>query len=164
MGNNAGSGFFTDGNNQTGEWKPKKDFSGPAASGRESCGRCTPALDDEKYRHWAKLWTSALVGKESEQNHDTGFLYFYSSVPGFQLTRDPKLRDSALRGADHLVDLFNPVTQLIPAWSANGDDTIVDSMMNLQLLWWASHETGNSKYRDVGLKHALRVADWFVRR
>ena len=59
---------------------------------------------DEKYRRWAELWTAALVGKESEQNHDTGFLYFYSSVPGFQLTRDSKLRDSALRGADHLVE------------------------------------------------------------
>jgi unsaturated chondroitin disaccharide hydrolase len=68
-----------------------------------------------------------------------------------------------LRGADHLTEMFNPVTQLIPAWNANGDDTIVDSMMNLQLLWWASRETGSAKYRDVGLKHALRVADWFIR-
>jgi unsaturated chondroitin disaccharide hydrolase len=104
-----------------------------------------------------------MVGAEPDQNHDTGFLYFYSSVPGFELTHDQKLHDSAIRGADHLLGMYNPVTQLIPAWSQNGDDTIVDTMMNLQLLWWASRDTGNAKYRDAALKHALRSADWLVR-
>ena len=159
----AGDGFFTDGNNQTGEWKPQQGFFWTGSFWTAELWKMYSRTHDEKYRRWAELWTSALIGKESEQNHDTGFLYFYSSVPGFQLTGDPKLRDSALRGADHLVEMFNPVTQLIPAWNANGDDSIIDTMMNLQLLWWASHETGNSKYRDVALKHALRTADWFIR-
>jgi unsaturated chondroitin disaccharide hydrolase len=104
-----------------------------------------------------------MVGAEPDQNHDTGFLYFYSSVPGFELTHDQKLHDSAIRAADHLLGMYNPVTQLIPAWSQNGDDTIVDTMMNLQLLWWASRNTGNAKYREAALKHALRSADWLVR-
>jgi len=163
VGRSAGDGFFTDGNNQTGEWKSQPGFFWTGAFLTAELWKMYSRTHDEKYRRWARLWTSSLVGKESEQNHDTGFLYFYSSVPGFQLTGDTKLRDSALRGADHLVEMFNPVTQLIPAWNANGDDSIIDTMMNLQLLWWASHETGNSKYRDVALKHALRAADWFIR-
>jgi unsaturated chondroitin disaccharide hydrolase len=73
------------------------------------------------------------------------------------------LRDSAIRGADRLKQLFNPKVHLIPAWSADGDDTIIDCIMNLQLLWWASQETGDPKWRDIALQHAQRTADWFVR-
>lgn len=159
----AGEGFFTDGNDKTGEWKSQKGFFWTGSFWTAELWKMYARTHDEKYRRWAGRWTSALVGQETDQNHDTGFLYFYSSVPGFQLTHDPKLRDSALRGADHLVDMFNPVTQLIPSWSAKGDDSIIDTMMNLQLLWWANHETGDTKYRDVALKHALRTADWFIR-
>jgi len=100
---------------------------------------------------------------ESQQNHDAGFLYYYSSAFGFEQTRSPQLRESALKGAARVEELFNPKTQLVAAWAVNGDDSIIDTMMNLQLLWWATEQTGDPKWKELGLKHALRTADWFIR-
>jgi unsaturated chondroitin disaccharide hydrolase len=159
----TGEGFFTEADDKTGEWKQQKGFFWTGSFWTGELWKLYESTHDEKYRRWAELWTSRLTGKEGDQNHDTGFLYFYSVVPGYKLTEEAKLHSSALRAVDHLASLFNPTTQLIPAWGANGDDSIIDTMMNLQLLWWASDETGDPKWRDIGLKHALRTAEWFVR-
>jgi unsaturated chondroitin disaccharide hydrolase len=159
----SGAGFFTEADGQTGEWKPQKGFFWTGSFWTGELWKMFELTHDEKYRKWAELWTTRLVGHEAEQNHDTGFLYYYSAVSGYKLTHDPGLRDSAIRGADRLKQLFNPNVHLIPAWSADGDDTIIDCIMNLQLLWWASQETGDPKWRDIALQHAQRTADWFVR-
>jgi len=158
-----GRGFFTEADNASGEWKPRAGFFWTGGFWTGELWQLYRYTHEEKYRRWAELWTSRLVGKEMNQNHDAGVLYFYSSALGYDLVKGDAFKESALRAADRLTQLYNPKTQLIPAWSVNGDDTIIDTMMNLQILWWASRRTGDPKWKEIGLKHALRSADWLVR-
>jgi unsaturated chondroitin disaccharide hydrolase len=163
MSTNSGQGFFTEAGNVTGEWQKQNGFFWTGSFWTGELWQFYSATHDEKYRRWAELWGSKMLGQEALQNHDAGFLYYYSSAMGFDLTRDEALRASALRAAGRLKELFNPKTGLIASWGVNGDDTIVDTMMNLQLLWWAAKKTGEKEWLEIGRKHAARTAEWFVR-
>lgn len=160
---NTGLGFFTEADNKSGEWQKQDGYSWTGSFWVGELWRLYGATQDEKYRTWAELWGSKLIGQESQENHDAGFLNYYSAALGYDLTQDEKLKASAMRGAERLEHLFNPKTQLIASWKVGGDDTIVDTMMNLQLLWWASDRSGDEKWRELGKKHAVRTAEWFVR-
>ncbi len=91
-------------------------------------------------------------------HHDMGFLYSPSCVAAWKLVGDEDARTAAILAADQLLDRYQPIGQFIQAWGDMSDPEnyryIIDALMNLPLLYWASAETGDAKYKDVAKLHA----------
>lgn len=101
-------------------------------------------------------------------SHDLGFLYTLSAVALYKLTGDEEARALALRAADMLCERYNEKGRYIQAWGEFNVGTpyvkiIVDTMLNLPLLFWASETTGNARYADIATAHAHTCADYLVR-
>lgn len=111
------------------------------------------------------------LGEGEVSTHDLGFLYTLSAVAGHRITRNERYRSTAIRAADLLVDRYWDAPGLIQAWGDHeaAEDTwvrgrmIVDTMMNLPLLFWASETTGDPRYATVAETHARTSADRIVR-
>lgn len=90
-------------------------------------------------------------------HHDMGFLYSPSCVAGYKLTGSEKGREAAIKAADQLIGRFHPVGEFIQAWGPMDQPEnyrfIIDCLLNLPLLYWATEETGDPKYRDIAEKH-----------
>ena len=92
-------------------------------------------------------------------DHDLGFLMFCSYGNGYRLTHNEKYREVILRSADALAELFNPKAGTILSWPRNvemlgGHNTIMDNMINLEMLFWASKNGGDKNLYDIAVSHA----------
>lgn len=105
--------------------------------------------------------------KIAVEHHDMGFLYTLSSVAPYKLFGDERAKKAALLAADQLISRFQPVGEFIQAWGELGAKDnyryIIDCLLNLPLLYWASDETGDDKYRDIALKHIKTCLKYSIR-
>lgn len=119
------------------------------------------ATSDESLKTAAHDWGQRLLPQLNERaDHDLGFLFELGFVLGYQLTSTEILKPPALQAAELLSRRFNPRGQFIQAWGALDASpelrgrTIMDTMMNLDLLFWASKETGDPRYAEIAVAHA----------
>ncbi len=116
---------------------------------------------DESIRAEAERFTESLefLSRTPAFDHDLGFLVFCSYGNGYRLTHNPRYKEVILAAADTLATLFNPAAGTILSWPRNvamlgGHNTIMDNMINLEMLFWAAKNGGSHRLYDIARTHA----------
>lgn len=108
-----------------------------------------------------RSFLNRIEKKIAVDHHDMGFLYSPSCVAGYKLTGSGDGRKAAIMAAEQLITRYHPVGEFIQAWgpldTPENYRLIIDCLLNLPLLYWASEETGDGKYREIAEKH-IRTA------
>ncbi|MCR5724708.1 MAG: glycoside hydrolase family 88 protein [Treponema sp.] len=101
-------------------------------------------------------------------DHDSGFKWLLSSVANFAITKNAASKNRAYLAAANLAGRFNLAGNFIRAWNDDDDGSkagwaIIDCMMNLPLLYWASAETKDPHFAQIAERHADMAAVHFIR-
>lgn len=116
---------------------------------------------DEKYKQLADKHVDSFLERIEKNiavdHHDMGFLFSPSCVASYKLTGNKKGRKAGILAADKLMTRYQEKGKFIQAWGELGTKDnyrlIVDCLLNIPLLYWASEETGDPKYSEVADKH-----------
>lgn len=127
---------------------------------------------DESYRRIAQASEDRLSRCFDffyDLSHDVGFQFQPTAVADYRLTGREESRKRGLHAASLLAGRFNPAGNFIRAWNNAwpGADVrgwaIIDCMCNLPLLYWASQETDDPRFRHIAMLHADTAARCFLR-
>ncbi|MEK3884740.1 glycoside hydrolase family 88 protein [Paenibacillus sp. PL2-23] len=121
----------------------------------------------EHYKTAAWEWDIRLEQRFTEDNnfhHDVGFQFLPTAVIKHQITGDSDALRRAVYAANFLAGRFNYAGRFLRAWNQDKRGwAIVDSSMNLSLLFWAAAELEDPRFEQVARMHADTVVDRFIR-
>jgi hypothetical protein len=114
---------------------------------------------DPKWEKLAAQFTAPLEGlRHNKGTHDLGFMVYNSFGNGLRLSERAEYKDIILDAARSLASRYKPNAKVIRSWDHNRDvwqcPVIIDNMMNLELLFWATKESGDSTFYNIAVNHA----------
>lgn len=126
---------------------------------------------DLRIKDEAEKFTASLeyLAHIPAYDHDLGFLVFCSYGNGYRLTGNPAYKDIILAVADSLATLYNPVVGTLLSWPHEVEkcnwphNTIMDNLINLEILFWASKNGGDKRLYDIAVNHANRSMEALFR-
>ena len=127
------------------------------------------ASGDEVLREEAERFTAPVkeIAYTVALDHDIGFQVYCSFGNGYRLTGNEEYKTVLLAAADTLATLYNPKVGSILSWpimvEEMGHNTIIDNMMNLELLFWASKNGGSKELYNIAESHAKVTMKYIVR-
>ncbi|MDR6551072.1 glycoside hydrolase family 88 protein [Paenibacillus qinlingensis] len=121
----------------------------------------------EHYKEAAWEWDGKFEQKSIQDHnfhHDVGFQYLPTAVIKHKLTGDTDGLRRGLQAANFLAGRFNMAGNFLRAWNQDKHGwAIVDSTMNLSILFWAAETTGDPRFEHIGRAHADTVVEKFIR-
>ena len=131
------------------------------------------ATKDETLKAEAIRFTEALDSVQYfTGNHDIGFMLYCSYGNGYRLSNSEKYRKVLIQAAKSLCTRFNPKMGVIKSWDSHISwdgktiwqyPVIIDNMMNLELLFFASKVSGDSSFKNIAITHALTTMKNHIR-
>lgn len=149
--------------------KGETDWNCRKVSEQEWCSGFWPGVlwmtygytKDDSIRKAAEGYTASLsfLAQQPVYDHDLGFLVINSFLKGYEQTHREQYKQIALACADTLATLYNDKVGTILSWPRHvkdygGHNTIMDNMINLELLFWASENGGSQRLKDIAVRHA----------
>lgn len=125
------------------------------------------ATENPLYRRTAE-YSEKAFDKTLEEfeglHHDVGFQFLHTAVADYRLTGNKRSRVRGLHAAALLAGRFNGAGNYIRAWNKDLPGwLIVDCLMNIPLLYWASEEMGDPRFAYVADSHAHTAMRLLVR-
>lgn len=121
----------------------------------------------------AVKWTESLESNQyNTSHHDLGFMMYCSYGNAFRLTQNEKYKQILIQSAKSLAQRYNPNVGCIESWNSRLSwdgktmwhfPVIIDNMMNLELLFFASKETGDSTFSNIAIRHAETTMKYHIR-
>jgi unsaturated chondroitin disaccharide hydrolase len=90
-------------------------------------------------------------------NHDLGFMIYCPFGNAYDITKKQEYKEVILTAAETLSKRYRPSIQAIQSWDSNANfkcPVIIDNMMNLELLEWATKNGGDKKYHEIAVNHS----------
>lgn len=122
---------------------------------------------NNSWKDEAMKWTDSL--KDIQYfvgHHDVGFMMYCSYGNGFRLTANPEYIPILVQSARSLCKRYSYNVGCIQSWDARMSvggknnwkfPVIIDNMMNLELLFWATQATNDSVYWNIAVSHAEKT-------
>ena len=120
----------------------------------------------EDYRNAAEIQCEIFKIREERNiklnHHDIGFLYSLSCVAAYKITGEEKYKETALKAADKLCLRWRSKGKFLQAWEMPCC-LIIDCLINIPLLYWATEVSGDEKYADIAKGHLATALDTVIR-
>jgi len=129
------------------------------------------ASGDTMIEKEARKFTSLLepLAYGEPLDHDLGFQIFNSYGNGYRLTKDSAYKEIIISTANKLSKLYNPKVGTILSWPVMVEkmnwphNTIIDNMINLELLFSAAKNGGDQHLYDIAVQHAETCMHTLIR-
>lgn len=132
---------------------------------------CYEVTQDEDFKKIAEKNVQSFIHRMDQDieidHHDLGFLYSLSCVSAYKLVGDEQAKQVSLKAAEKLLSRYQEKGQFIQAWGELGKQDnyrlIVDCLLNIPLLFWATEVTEDKKYREVAVRHYHTTIEYAIR-